>query len=94
MVRVKSVKILEGFRVRLMFTDETEREVDLEPFFKGPVFEPLRTDQAKFGEVRVDPELGTLVWPNGADVCPDVLVHGRERASGITAKPIGSPRAR
>ena len=94
MVRVKSVDLLVAFRVRLTFTDETEREVDLEPYLKGDVFEPLRTDRAKFAEVRVDPELGTLVWPNGADVCPDVLVHGRVPASGINAKSTGSPRSR
>jgi hypothetical protein len=39
------------------------------------VFEPLRQDQQLFRQVRVDPELGTIVWPNGADMDPDVL-HG------------------
>lgn len=38
------------------------------------VFEPLR-DLAYFATVRVDPELGTICWPNGADLCPDVLRH-------------------
>jgi len=36
------------------------------------VFEPLR-DPAYFAKLRVDPELGTVVWPNGADLDPDVL---------------------
>lgn len=38
----------------------------------GPMFVPLR-DEAFFAHVRVDEELGTIVWPNGADLAPDVL---------------------
>jgi len=39
-----------------------------------PVFSEIRSDQARFREMRV--EAGTLVWPNGADLCPDVLIWG------------------
>lgn len=80
MIRVKDVTPLEGYSVRLTFTDGTRKDVDLAPYLKGPIFEPLR-DPAKFREVSVDPELGTIVWPNGADLCPDVLYHGRSPAS-------------
>jgi hypothetical protein len=73
MVRVASVEPLEGFVVRLTFTDGIEREVDLAPFLWGPVFEPLRRDRELFRKVRVDPQLGTIVWPNDADLDPDVL---------------------
>jgi hypothetical protein len=44
------------------------------------VFEPLRRDPELFRRVRVDHELGTVVWPNGADLDPDVL-HGDYPAS-------------
>ena len=77
MVRVERTTPLEGFTVRLKLTDGSERTVDLEPYLKGPIFEPLKRDQALFRSLRVDEELGTIVWPNGADICPDVLVHGR-----------------
>jgi hypothetical protein len=80
MVRVKSVQVLEGFDVRLVFTDESAKTLDLAPFLKGAMFELLK-DPSRFREVRVDPELETLVWPNGADICPDVLYHGRNPAS-------------
>ena len=44
LVRVRSVTPLTGFSVRLEFTDGTAREVDLEKYLRGPIFEPLRTD--------------------------------------------------
>jgi Protein of unknown function (DUF2442) len=73
--RILSVQPLKGFALRLGFDDGTVREVDLEAELWGPVFEPLREDLQLFRRVRVDEELGTIVWPNGADLDPDVL-HG------------------
>lgn len=80
LIRITEVKPLEGFQLRLRFSDHTERVVDLESELWGPVFEPLKADVSLFREVRVDPELGTIVWPNGADVDPDVLHGSRELA--------------
>jgi hypothetical protein len=62
-----------AFEVELTFTDETKKLLDFAPFLEGPVFEPLRADRSLFEALRVDDELGTIVWPNGADLCPDVL---------------------
>ena len=76
LVRVKNAVPLEGFRVRLKFTDDTEREVDFEPYLRGPIFQSLRRDPALFRALRVDTRMGTVVWPNGADIDPDVLYHG------------------
>ena len=73
--RIRSVEPLEGFVLQLGFDDGTTREIDLEDELWGPVFEPLRQDPELFRQVRVDEELGTIVWPNGADMDPDVL-HG------------------
>ena len=47
---------------------------------KGPMFEPLH-DVAYFARVSVDRELGTVVWPNGVDLAPDVL---HEQALNLT----------
>ena len=80
MVRVRSVEPLDGFRVRLGFTDGSSREIDLEPYLHGPVFEPIRQDTKMFREVSVDPRAGTIVWPNGADIDPDVLYLGLKPA--------------
>lgn len=72
-VRIQDVAPLDDFRVRLVFTDGSSKQMDLEPYLRGPVFEPLRKDLSQFRQVQVDPELGTIVWPNGADIDPDVL---------------------
>jgi hypothetical protein len=93
MIRVRRVEALSGFLVRLSLTDGTTREVDLGPFLNGPVFEPARNDPAYFRSVRVDEELGTIVWPNGADIDPDVLILGRTPAALEAAASSGS-RAR
>ncbi|MGQ0802306.1 MAG: DUF2442 domain-containing protein [Actinomycetota bacterium] len=72
--RVTHVEVLDGYVLRLRFTDGLVRTIDVERDLWGPVFEPLR-DPERFREVFVDHELGTIVWPNGADMDPDVL-HG------------------
>lgn len=73
MVRVQEARVGAAFEVELTFTDETKKLLDFAPFLEGPVFEPLRADRSLFEALRVDDELGTIVWPNGADLCPDVL---------------------
>jgi Protein of unknown function (DUF2442) len=75
LVDVSEVRWLGGHRLRVGFTDGSSGEVDLANHlsFSG-VFAPLR-DPARFGEVVIDPEAGTIKWPNGADVDPIVLWH-------------------
>ncbi len=80
MVRISSVEPLEGYTVRLGFTDGTVKELDLSMYLRGPIFEPIRNDLRVFRSVRVDPELETIVWDNGADIDPDVLYSGLKPA--------------
>ena len=82
MVRVSAVQPVHDFVVRLSFTDGTVRDVDLAPFLWGAVFEHLREDSELFRQVRVDHELGTIVWPNDADLDPDVLYETALRQTG------------
>jgi hypothetical protein len=80
LVRIRSVEPLENFIVRLEFTDGTRREIDLEPFLRGKVFESLRNSRRAFRAVRVDEQMGTIVWENGADIDPNVLYYNLKPA--------------
>jgi hypothetical protein len=74
-VRDHRVEHLDGDRLRLTFADGFVGDVDLAERLrapKGPMFIPLR-DVEYFARVAVDAEIGTVVWPNGADLAPDVL---------------------
>ncbi|MFC1639507.1 DUF2442 domain-containing protein [Gemmatimonadota bacterium] len=86
-VRVSSVVPTSGTLVRLCFTNGETREVDLAPYLRGPIFEAIRDDPEEFRTVGVDPELGTVVWPNGADIDPDVLYEGLVPAWRETEEP-------
>ena len=72
LVRIRDVHPLPRFRLRLVLTDGRVIERDVSRLLVGPVFEPIRKDRQQFEKVRV--EAGTVVWPNGADLCPDVLI--------------------
>lgn len=70
--RVTSVAVVAGYTLRVQFADGTAQQIDLEPMLRGELYGPLR-DPALFGQVRVDPEVHTIVWPNGADFDPATL---------------------
>lgn len=74
LVRIREAQPLDNYRVQLTLTDGRIVERDLEPLMVGPIFAELRNDEARFRDIRV--EDGTLVWPTGADLCPDVLIWG------------------
>ena len=71
--QVINAKPLDGYRVHLHFKDGTQGVVDIAKLapFRG-VFRPLK-DPKYFRRLKVDREAGTICWPNGADIDPDVL---------------------
>jgi hypothetical protein len=70
--RIKSVALVRDFVLRLQFTDGAEGEVDLSGELDGEIFAPLR-EPSFFRQFRLDRELHTVVWPNGADFAPEFL---------------------
>jgi Protein of unknown function (DUF2442) len=82
--RVISVQVQDRYTLTVTFDDGSDRMLDLEPRLFRPVFEPLR-DQELFRKVIVDPELGTIVWPNGADLSPEFL-YDEEQSPTARAK--------
>ena len=70
--RVRSFEIVGPYALRVRFDDDSEQVIDFQPVLAGEVYGPLR-DPALFNQVRIDPEVHTLIWPNGADFDPATL---------------------
>ena len=72
--RITHMRHLGDYRLELTFSDNVRAEMDFRDRIvgRGGVFAPLE-DTEFFRQVRVDPEAGTLVWPNDVDFDPDVL---------------------
>lgn len=70
--RVQSVESLGGYLLKLHFDDNTEQVINFEPVLAGDLYSPLR-DLTLFNQVQIDPEVHTLIWPNGADFDPATL---------------------
>jgi hypothetical protein len=70
--RVQRFQIVGPFKLRVGFDDGTEQLIDFRPVLAGELFEPL-TELSLFNQVAIDPEVHTLVWPNGADFAPETL---------------------
>src|SRR5579863_8885967 len=70
--RVRSFEIVTDYTLRIGFNDDTEQTIDFRPILAGEIYGPLR-DVKLFDQVRIDPEVHTLVWPNGADFDPATL---------------------
>ena len=70
--RVRSFQIVAPYTLAVRFDDGTEQTIDFEPMLAGELYLPLR-DITIFNQVRLDPEVHTLVWPNGADFDPATL---------------------
>jgi hypothetical protein len=67
--RVVSFKILAPFTLEVEFDDNTTQVIDFKPILKGELYGPLQNSTV-FNQVQIDPEVHTLVWPNGADFDP------------------------
>lgn len=71
--------------LRIRFDDGRERVIDFEPILLGPLFGPLRDPQV-FRRATVNPDLGTLVWPTGADIDPGVLYDWPNHVDAIVQR--------
>ncbi len=70
--KVEAFDLVGAYTLRVRFDDRTEQTIDFEPILAGDLYGPLR-DRALFAQVQIDPEVHTLVWPNGADFDPETL---------------------
>lgn len=72
-IHIRAVAPLAGLTVRVTFSDDTQRAINLEPYLKGPAFEPIRNNPEMFRGVFI--EYGALTWSNGADIDTDTLYY-------------------
>ena len=69
---MRSLEVVAPYTLRVRFNDGAVQVINFEPVLAGELFGPLR-DLSLFNQVRLDPEVHTLVWPNGADFDPATL---------------------
>lgn len=73
------------YTLSVRFDDEKEQTIDFRPVLEGELYGPLQ-DRELFDRVRIDPEVHTLVWPNGADFYPATLHDWPELLSAMKAR--------
>lgn len=71
-LHVTSAKYLEDYKVEVSFNNGRKGVADLAEALRGPIFEPLR-EKTKFTQFKVDEELETICWSNGADLAPEYI---------------------
>lgn len=83
--KVKSFWIVAPFSLRVSFDDGTEQTIDFRPVLAGELYGPLR-ELSVFNQVKIDSEVHTLVWPNGADFDPATLHDWPQNIAALTAR--------
>ena len=78
---ITCAKVIGSHKLQLTFFDGTVGVVDFNAEDWTGIFAPL-ADPAYFATVSIDPEMGTVVWPNGADMAPDALYDDVKAAAG------------
>lgn len=86
MLRIKEASPLTYHRLRLTLTDGTTIERDVSHLLVGPIFEAIRRDPTIFRQVSVN--RGTVVWPGGADLCPDVVIWNGPPPASASGGPL------
>ncbi len=83
--QVRTFEIVGPYTLRVQFTDNVERVINLKPVLAGELFGPL-LDLQLFNQVAIDPEVRTLVWPNGADFDPSTLHDWPDHKDAFAAR--------
>lgn len=83
--RVRSFQIVAPYTLSVQFDDDAEQIINFEPVLAGELYKPL-LDLSLFNQVRIDPEVHTLVWPNGADFDPATLHDWNDHVQALIAR--------
>ena len=83
--RVETFEIVGPYTLRVLFNDGTTQTIDFSPMLEGELFGPLR-DRTVCDQVKLDPEIHTLVWPTGADFDPATLHDWPQHRAALAAR--------
>lgn len=83
--RIQSFEIVAPYTLLVRFDDRSEQIINFRPILAGELYGPL-CELSFFNQVRVDPEVHTLIWPNGADFDPATLHDWPEQVEAWTAR--------
>ena len=83
--RIQAVEIVAPYTLRVAFDDNTHQVIDFRPVLGGELYSPLQ-DLQLFNQVRIDPEVRTIVWPNGADFDPATLHDWPDHRQTLAAR--------
>jgi len=83
--RVVFFEIVGPYTLRVGFDDGTEQIINFYPVLAGEVYQPLM-DPDLFNQVKIDPEVSTLVWPNGGDFDPATLHNWPQQVEALVAR--------
>jgi hypothetical protein len=80
--RVTHFEIVAPYTLKVTFEDNVQQVIDFRPVLAGDLYRQLQ-DKKLFDQVEIDPEVHTLVWPNGADFDPATLHEWPEHAENM-----------
>ena len=83
--RIRAAQVIRPYTLRIAFDDHSEQTIDFQSVLVGEMYAPLR-DLTLFNQVRIDPEVHTLVWPDGADFDPTTLHDWPQQAAELSGR--------
>ena len=83
--KVKAVKVVGPYKLELVFDDHAVKIIDFSPVLHGEIYSPLK-DLKLFNQVKLDPEVLTIVWQNGADFDPATLHNWEESVEELSRR--------
>lgn len=73
-IKIIDAKILKPYLIEVRFNDNSSKQINLEPVLHGNLYSPLRKPEL-FKEMKLNQEIQTIEWPNGADFHPETLYN-------------------
>jgi len=73
-LHIIEAKYLSDYKIEVLFNNGQKGVADLSRVLKGKIFEPLK-EKTVFAQLKIDKELETIVWQNGADLAPEFIYY-------------------